>query len=228
MKTILFQGDSITDCGRLREPSGNWIEKLYSATKNRISGATELGPGYPAMVAKALGNDGYTYVNRGVGGDRILDIYARIVRDIIVVKPDVMSLLVGVNDIWHGFDWNNGTGLKRFEKMYNMLFEELTEELPDTKFIILGAFALRGSATDNRPNQPDRYKFFKEGIAQVVEIERAVAEKYGFKFIDLEEILNEEAAKLPEKALAEDGVHPTEKGHEIITREWLKAFNEFD
>ncbi len=225
-KTILFQGDSITDCGRTRELPGNIIEKLYMKTKYVLSGATELGAGYPSMVAKDLGKDGYTFINRGVSGDRILDVYARIIRDIINVKPDVMSLLIGVNDVWHDFDWNNGTGLKRFERMFNILFEELTEELPDTKFIILGAFALEGSATQNRPDQPDRYRMFRENVAKVAAIEKTVAEKYGIKFIDLGKILDEEAEKHTAKALSGDGVHPSEMGHEIIKREWLKAFNE--
>ncbi len=226
MKTILFQGDSITDCGRLREPQGNWIEKAYSATKNFLNRATVLGPGYPSLVAKELGDENYTFVNRGVGGDRVLDVYARIVRDIIKVKPDVMSLLVGVNDVWHDFDWNNGTGIKRFEKMFDLLFEDLTQELPDTKFIILGAFVLEGSASANRPDQPDRYRLFREGVAQVAAVEKAGADKYGIKFIDLGKILDEEAEKYTAGALTGDGVHPTEKGHEIIKREWLKAFNE--
>lgn len=225
-KIILFQGDSITDCGRTRDLPSNIIEKLYVKTQYALRGATELGPGYPSMVAKELGEEGYTFVNRGVGGDRILDVYARIVKDIIKIKPDVMSLLVGVNDVWHGFDWNNGTGLKRFEKMFNILFDELVEELPETKFIILGAFALEGSATANRPDQPDRYISFRDGVSQVAAIEKATADRLGIKFVDLGKILDEEAEKHTAKALTGDGVHPTEKGHEIIKREWLKAFKE--
>lgn len=225
-KTILFQGDSITDCGRTRDLPSNIIEKLYMKTQYVLRGATELGSGYPALVARELGDEDYTFINRGVGGDRILDVYARIIRDIIKIKPDVMSLLVGVNDVWHDFDWNNGTGFKRFERMYNILFEELTEELPDTKFIILGAFALKGSATENRPDQPDRYALFRDGVAKVAAIEKAVAEKYGIRYVDLGKILDEEAEKHTAKALTEDGVHPTPLGHEIIKREWLKAFNE--
>ena len=227
-KVILFQGDSITDCGRTRDLPSNIIEKLYMKTQYALRGATEMGSGYPAMVAKELGDAEYTFINRGVSGDRILDVYARIIRDIIKIKPDVMSLLVGVNDVWHDFDWNNGTGLKRFEKMYDILFEELIEELPDTKFIILGAFVLEGSASANRPDQPDRYRLFRENVAKVAEIEKKVAEKYGIRFIDLGKILDEEAERYTAKALSGDGVHPTEKGHEIIKREWLKAFNELE
>ncbi|MBQ3136460.1 MAG: SGNH/GDSL hydrolase family protein [Clostridia bacterium] len=227
-KTILFQGDSITDCGRIRELPTNIIEKLYAKAQYALKGATELGSGYPSLVAEELGSENYTFINKGVGGDRILDVYARIVRDIIKIKPDVMSLLIGVNDIWHGFDWNNGTGLKRFEKIYNILIDELVEELPGTKLIILGAFVLEGSATANRPDQPERYSLFREGVSQVAAIERAAAERHGIKFVDLGKIFDEEAERYTAKALTGDGVHPTQKGHEIIKREWLKAFNELD
>ena len=82
-KTILFQGDSITDCGRIRELPTNIIEKLYAKAQYALKGATELDSGYPSLVAEELGSENYTFINKGVGGDRILDVYARIVRDII-------------------------------------------------------------------------------------------------------------------------------------------------
>ena len=88
MKTILFQGDSITDCGR----------------GNSISG---FGDGYAMLVTAQLGLDcpgEYTFYNKGIGGNRIVDVYARIKEDIINLKPDYMSLLIGVNDVWHEFD----------------------------------------------------------------------------------------------------------------------------
>lgn len=93
MKKILFQGDSITDAGRSRED------------------LTNLGKGYPLFVAGALGMDEpgeYEFVNRGISGNRIVDIYARIKMDIINLKPDVMSLLIGVNDVWHEVSSQNG------------------------------------------------------------------------------------------------------------------------
>ena len=127
MKTILFQGDSITDCGRIRDSrSGVLMKALIKFSKR-----TPLGNGYPSLVAKELGSN-FAFVNRGVGGDRVPDVYARIVRDIIKIKPDYMSILVGVNDIWHGFDFDNETGTKLLEKVYNIIIEELKEELPET------------------------------------------------------------------------------------------------
>ena len=221
MKTILFQGDSITDCGRIRGENQNGFVKLYNTLKHN----TPLGSGYPSLVAKELGET-YIYENRGVSGDRILDVYARIVRDIIKIKPDYMSLLVGVNDIWHGFDWNNGTGTERFIKVYNILIEELEAELPDMKIMLMEPFVLEGTATKNRPDQPDRYVKFRSGVEELASEVRKIAEEHSLKFIPLQSMLDEAAKSIPADKLLSDGVHPTEEGHRIITKEWIKAFEE--
>ena len=103
-KTILFQGDSITDCGRSREND------------------SDMGMGYPTMVKGELGLEypgQYTFLNRGISGDRIVDIYARIKADIINLKPDYMSILIGVNDVWHELGGCcNGVSAEKYEKIY--------------------------------------------------------------------------------------------------------------
>ena len=125
MKTILFQGDSITDCGRYRKATDSKQETLALFRDGKLfKKITALGDGYPAMVAAELESKypgKYKYINRGVGGDRITDVYSRIVQDIINLKPDYMSLLVGVNDVWRAFDSGYGTGTARFEKIYDIL-----------------------------------------------------------------------------------------------------------
>lgn len=211
MKTILFQGDSITDVGRNRE-------------RNDM-----LGWGYPRYVEAQLGFDHpgeYNFQNRGIGGNRVLDLYARIVKDILNIKPDYLSILIGVNDIWHGLDSENGTGLARFEKVYDILLTELKEELPETKIMIMEPFLLHGIATDNREDQPDRWEIFSSGVYQVAAIVKKLAEKHGVKFIPLQEKFNEATKLAPDSYWLFDGVHPSAKGHELIKREWLKAFEE--
>ena len=110
-KRILFQGDSITDCGRNR---------------NEFYG---MGNGYANLVKATLGTDRpgeYEFINRGINGNRIIDIYARIRNDIINLKPDVMSLLIGVNDVWHEFSPSPcGIDAEKFYKLYDMLIEEV-------------------------------------------------------------------------------------------------------
>lgn len=229
MKTILFQGDSITDCGRSYCTDSKDIKNLLSKCFYRLKKATPLGNGYPALVADELGADHsetYRFINKGVSGNRVPDVYARIVKDIINIRPDCMSLLIGVNDVWHGLDFENGTGTERFEKVYNILIEELKAELPEMKIIILEPFLLEGSASENRKDQPDRYEIFRGGVEEVAAIAKQLAQKHGLRFVELQSKFDEAAAKIPAKELLSDGVHPTAKGHELIKNEWIKAFKE--
>ncbi len=208
-KIILFQGDSITDAGRSRE------DDHYA------------GCGYPTLVKADLGFEHpgeYVFYNRGISGNRLPDVYARIVKDILNLKPDYMSLLIGVNDIWHGLDSGNGTGEARFEKLYSMLIEELREELPDLRIMILEPFVLKGIATDNTEQDPNRWEKFQGGVAAMAKLARKTAEKYQLPFVALQDKFEEACEKAPESYWLIDGVHPTAMGHELIKREWLKAF----
>lgn len=226
MKTILFQGDSITDCGRIRvENSQHPAVVFYQKMKKR----TFLGDGYPAKVAAQLQKDCpglYKYENRGISGDTILTVYARIVRDIINLKPDYMSILIGVNDVWRSIDNNYGTGKERFEKVYDILLSELREELPDMKIMIMETFLLEGPASVNTEEMPHRYETFKKGVTEMAEISRRLAEKYDCKFVELQSKLDEVAKVKGAAYLSDDGVHPSDAGHELIKNEWIKAFNE--
>lgn len=227
MKTILFQGDSITDCHRLRDENSKGIKGFVQ----KLSGKKPLGQGYPVMVADALNAEKageYAFINRGVSGDRVPDVYARIVRDIINIRPDYISILVGVNDVWHGFDWGNGTGKERYEKVYDILIEEIKAELPGIKIMILEPFVLEGSATANREDQPDRYEKFRSGVEQMAAIAEKIAKKHELKFVPLQAMLDMAAKKSSAATLLSDGVHPTAEGHELIKREWIKAFNEIE
>lgn len=210
-KVILFQGDSITDGWKIKD------NEQYA------------GSGYFTLVKAELGfeNPGeYQFFNRGLSGNRVIDMYSRIVRDVINLKPDYLSVLIGVNDIWHGLDWNNGTGLERYEKVYNMFIEEIKAEFPDVKIIMLEPFVLKGSATDNRETQPDRWEKFSSGVYETAKAARRVAEKHSVKFVELQDKFNA-ACELQEPSYwLFDGVHPTAMGHELIKREWIKAFNE--
>ena len=205
MKTILFQGDSITDAGRSREEGGH------------------LGLGYATLVEASLGfeNPGeYIFINKGISGNRIVDVYARIKADITNLKPDVMSLLIGVNDVWHEYSDNpNGVDPEKFMRIYSMLIEEIKAELPDIKIIILEPFVLKGKGTE--ANWPA----FETEVAKRAEKAKLVAEKYNLTFITLQDKFTEAAKHAPNEYWLGDGVHPTMKGHELIKREWLKAFN---
>ncbi len=210
MKTILFQGDSITDCDRKREDP------------------TSLANGYPRLVAADIGFDNpneYTFYNRGISGNRIVDLYARMKIDLINLKPDYMSILIGVNDTWHEINKQNGVDTAKYEKIYSMLIEEVKAALPDIKIIILEPFVLKGSATVSTEEIPDRWERFDKDVREKAASARRVAEKYGLKFVPLQDKFDALNAE-HEGIWTADGVHPTVFGHELITREWLAAFDE--
>ncbi|MBQ3573879.1 MAG: SGNH/GDSL hydrolase family protein [Clostridia bacterium] len=218
MKTILFQGDSITDCGRDKSYDTAWWNEP-SPVKDGIS----AGHGYARFVEAQLGVDypnEYGFINRGISGNRVVDIYARINKDIINLKPDYMSILVGVNDVWHGLDGWNGVDADKHFMIYSLMIEEIKSALPDIKIMILEPFLLKATATENN------WELFRGEVEKRAEKSRLVAEKYGLKFVPLMSKFDEAAKLAPASYWSADGVHPTAKGHEIIKREWIKAFEE--
>ena len=210
LKTILFQGDSITDCDRGRDWEHN-----------------EMGVGYATMVAGALGAAApyqYRFYNRGIGGNRIVDIYARIKSDIINLKPDYMSLLIGVNDVWHELDFQNGVDAEKFEMLYGLLIDEIKAELPELKIMILEPFVFPGSATASADDS-GKYAYFRKETELRAQAAMRVAQKYDLAFVPLQNIFDEADADAPAPGYwLWDGVHPTAAGHELIKQEWLKAF----
>ena len=203
---ILFQGDSITDCYRIKE--GDALD-------------LRMGMGYAMLVQAELGHEEpnkYVFMNRGISGNRINDLYARIKKDIINLKPDVMSILIGVNDVWHEFGEQNGVDADKFFKIYSILIEEVKEALPDIKIMILEPFALKEKGNDAYWDE------FKVEVAKRGEMAKKISEKYNLPFIPLQVKFDEAAKLAPNAYWLADGVHPTAAGHTIIKNEWIKAF----
>ena len=128
MKTILFQGDSITDANRVRECAEH-----------------HNGHGYPTLVSARISYQypgKYKILNKGIGGDRVVNLLERINRDIINLTPDYMSVLIGVNDVWAGIRFQDGTPADVYEEVYGLVIKETKKSLPDIKF-------LRARATRN-------------------------------------------------------------------------------
>lgn len=202
-KTIVFQGDSITDAGR-----------SYDRT---IPANEALGLGYVFMTAAALrsadpATDWQIY-NRGISGNRIVDLYARWAIDAINIKPDILSILIGVNDTWHGKEHNNGIELPRFDKFYRMIMDWTKEALPETKIVLMEPFVLlTGSVQEDWLAEMDGRR----------EITGKIAEDYGALFLPTQEILNKAAKSAAPSYWLADGVHPTMAGHKLISDEWLK------
>lgn len=203
---IVFQGDSITDVGRNLERGS----------------VASLGQGYPVMVTGDLGarHPGeFSFINRGISGNRIVDIYARIKRDVWNLNPDVFSLLIGVNDVWHELgDDGNGVDAKRFEKIYQILVEDTLERFPNIKMMILEPFVLPGTATTAS------WDIFAPEVPLRAAAAKRTAEKYGLIFVPLQNVFDEACKRAPADFWLRDGVHPTAAGHRLIADEWEKAF----
>ena len=210
---ILFYGDSITDMGR---------------HKNEITGEAEnpafkMGVGYPNLIAAELGYAypaEYQFTNRGISGNRIVDLYARIKKDVWNHEPDVLSILIGINDLWHEWDGKNGVDLQRFDRMYRMLLSDTKERFPDLKLILCEPFVLLGSATDG----DERWAHFQQ-VKEYAKAVKKIAEDYGAYFVPLQDKFDEAAAKYNAEHYLYDGVHPAPAGAKLIATEWMKAFN---
>lgn len=204
MKTFLFQGDSITDAGRDDEKQG-------------LAG---LGCGYAFLLASEIENNHkgkIDFINRGKSGDRITDVYARIKEDIINLKPDYMSILIGVNDVSHELTMNCGVSPKKFRMIYGMLIDEIREVLPDIKIVILEPFVLKGTATEKLWNDFDRE------VRILAEISKQVAEEYETDFIPLQKKFDELSSDGNTEYWSADGIHPTLAGHEVLKNELKKV-----
>lgn len=208
-KKILFQGDSITDASRSRD--NDFL----------------MGCGYPTMVAGDLGKQypaRFEFINRGISGDRAIDIYARIKADIINEKPDYMSLLVGVNDVWHEIMHQNGVAADKYERVYDWLIGDIREALPSIGLLLLEPFCLPAKSTCNTEEYPTRWEYFKSETALRAAAVKRVAEKYGVVFVPLQHLFDKACETAEPAYWLYDGVHPTAMGHCLIKEAWMSAF----
>ncbi|MBQ7915650.1 MAG: SGNH/GDSL hydrolase family protein [Firmicutes bacterium] len=203
---VLFIGDSITDCGR------------NTNAGYRFS----LGQGYPVLIASKYGvaePGKYEFINTGISGNRIVDIYARIRIDCWNHEPDVISLLVGVNDVLHTYLRDNGVEADRFERMYDMLVDDTLKRLPNVKMILMEPFVAPGDYTR------ENYEEFRAEVKLRGEIVERIAKKYNLKYVPLQEKFDKACGDRPELFIV-DGVHPSYAGHQLIADSWMEAFEE--
>ena len=210
---IVFFGDSITDMGRNRE-------------HNKTTDIWSYGSGYPIFVASDLYKidpNKYEVINRGISGNRIVDLYARIKSDVWNLQPDVLSILIGVNDVWHEINWKNGVEIERFEKTYRNLIEDTLKALPNIKVVLCEPFVLKGKATENTEDIPDKYERFL-AVYEYAKVVKKLAKEYNLYFLPLQEKFVERAEIYGVEPFLYDGVHPMIAGATLIADEWLKLF----
>lgn len=196
---VLFQGDSITDWGR-----------------NREDGAS-LGVGYSLMVASRLGHlypeKNITFLNRGIGGNRTIDLQKRWDKDCLELKPNVLSIMIGINDTWRRFDNNENTPVEQYEARYRDLLQRATDKL-DVKLVMMEPFVL--------PVPEDR-KLWRADLDPKIHVVRELAREFGAVLVPLDGLFAEASTKADPAFWALDGVHPSPAGHGLIAEAWLKA-----
>lgn len=190
---ILFIGDSITDAGRDR------------------SDPNSLGNGYVSRIASRL--SGVSIANSGIGGDRITDLRARWHDDCLQRRPSVLSVLIGVNDTWRRFESGEVTSTAEFEDSYRDILEQVRSE-SDPRLILMEPFLV--------PVR-DEQESWREDLDEKRAVVRRLADDFASTLVRTDDLFRHAMLTVPAAELAQDGVHPTPLGHEMIATAWLDA-----
>lgn len=196
---LLFQGDSITDAGRDRSDYHN------------------LGNGYPKYAAANISQkySDIEFINLGISGDQTKDLVARIKPDFIDIKPDIISILIGVNDTWHYASDRNWLSNQKYEEQYRFVLDRIKKDT-NAKIIMIEQFLLPADDKD----------FFREDLNPKIDITRKLAREYADVYIPLDGIFAKALLEYPSKHWSDDGVHPNANGSEFIGRIYAEAFDE--
>jgi acyl-CoA thioesterase-1 len=190
--TILFTGDSVTDCGRREDTRGH------------------LGFGYVRAVAESPRTEGATIVNTGIGGDRIVDLERRWRADVLDHQADVVSILIGANDTWRRYDSGQETSAVQFEAGYRRLLDAVAAA--GSRLVLIEPFVLPVF---------EAQQAWRDDLDPKIEVVRRLAAGYGAILVPADVELTRQSSEVGAAALADDGVHPTELGHTRLAELWL-------
>ena len=200
---ILFQGDSITDCGRDRADMHN------------------LGDGYPKyaaeLIKKAHPETDFEFINLGISGNQTKDLVERLQSDFIDIQPDLVSIHIGVNDTWHRAAERNWLGNDVFEAQYRKVLTEIKEKT-NAKILIIEQFLL--------PVEDKLH--FREDLNGKIDITRKLAREFADFFIPLDGLMAQAAVDKGADHWSADGVHPNENGAEFIAAYYADAFEKIN
>jgi lysophospholipase L1-like esterase len=197
---ILFQGDSVTDAGRDR------------------SNPADLGEGYPkfasAMIQDSYPDLDFEFVDLGISGNRTEHLVARLEADFIEVQPDIVSVMIGINDVWHhyAFEFVETTD-EQFEKNYRTVLDAIKSRT-SARILMIQPFLLETV-------DPAKQVLCEE-LARKQQIIRKLADEYADVYLPLDEVLHTETDEKPAYYSA-DGVHPTPDGACFIGEAYLRA-----
>jgi len=200
---ILFQGDSITDGGRGRTDDPNHI----------------LGHGYAFIIAAkfgdALAERDLTFINRGISGNTVLDLEKRWQKDTLDLKPDILSILIGVNDNFQGVP------MDQYEQVYDKLLTDTKTANPKIKLVLCEPFVLNHRAKSPPTGSPNAE------IVKRQEIVAKLAARHGAALVHFQKALDEACKRAPAEHWIWDGVHPTYTGHQVLADEWERVVRAF-
>jgi len=204
--TVLFQGDSITDAGR---------EKQRELPNN----AQSFGNGYAFLVAAHLLNsmtfNKLTLYNRGISGNKVYQLAERWDKDCIDLKPNVLSILIGVNDYWHKRNGNYDGTVEVYENDYMQLLERTKKSLPDVTLVLCEPFyVLNTSAVDETWVEP---------MKQYQAAAKRVSEAFETLWVPFQSVFDEAVKHAPSSYWTGDGVHPSMAGAQLMAEAWLKV-----
>ena len=202
---ILFQGDSITDARRDRKA-------------DKANDANGLGNGYPFFAAGEMLRDHaglkLEIFNRGISGNKVPDLEARWQTDCLDLQPNVLSILIGVNDIWHKLNGNYSGSVEDYATGFRKLIEHTRSKLPDTRIVICEPFVLKCGAVSD--------KWFPE-FDERREAAVKLAAELKLTLVPFQQMFNRAVEHSPPDYWASDGVHPTLAGHALMASEWRKV-----
>lgn len=203
--TVLFQGDSITDAGR-------------DYSRQDANDARALGDGYPMLIAGGLLRDHAAseikVYNRGISGNKVPDLAGRWQADCLDLKPTLLSILVGVNDIWHKLNGNYDGTVAIYASGFQSLLEETQTKLPGVRIVICEPFVLRCGAVNDT--------WFPE-FTQRREAAQKVANELSLEWVPFQTMFDEASKVAPPNYWAADGVHPTLAGHALMAQTWRQT-----
>ncbi len=198
---VLFYGDSITDAGRRLEANN----------------PQQMGTGYPAMIASRLGARHpelrMRFTNRGISGNRVDDLVGRLDEDVLAEAPDLVSILIGINDTWRRYDRNDPTSTASFAAGYRQLLERLTEEGVG-RLVICEPFVLP---------IPDDRAAWREDLDPKIDVVRRMAREFEAVLVPLDGLFAAASCRAPLGYWLPDGVHPSPAGHALIADAWISA-----
>lgn len=204
---ILFQGDSITDCGRKRD-------------ENNANTFEQLGPGYALLAAtqimKTHADKQPKIYNRGISGNKVFQLRDRWETDALAFMPDVLSILIGVNDFWHTLS----SGYKGTAVVYNADLRDLLtyskEKLPNIQLVLCEPFAIKGGAAIDEPRW---FPFFDEYRLAL----KKIADDFNAIFVPFQSAFDAAIKLAPARYWSYDGVHPDLPGRQLMADVWLEA-----